>query len=276
MKWYKNPMLVFGIGLAVFAAGALFYNPRLSVFILLASVLAGSGVAYAFLKYIQPKGGHLFINTVVSTLIAFLLLNPALSLSFENVAWAFLGGAAVILAKVGPQFKRQVIFNPAALGLLGLSLLMTLVYGNDALLPTFVSWWGTDFGGYLALIILLPLISYAAYKFRKIYLVTAFLAFNAVWLYFYGGVEALVYPYITGTLYFLAGVMLLEPKTSPTKKIGQIVAALVAVMAYRYAYVIGFNNVELWAIIAVNVVNLLSKLRLSKIFKNLNSKHVSN
>jgi len=76
-----------------------------------------------------------------------------------------------------------------------------------------------------------------------------------------------VYPYTTGTIYFLAGVMLLEPKTSPTKKYWQIGAALLAVITYRYIGYFGVNNVELWAVIAVNLVHLLSRLRLSTIFQ---------
>lgn len=272
MKWYKNPMRVFVLGLALFSAGALIHNVRLPVMVLLVSVLVGGGAAYCVLKYIQPKGGHWFGNTIVSALIAFLLLNPALSLSVESIAWALMGGAAVVLAKLGPKYKRQLIFNPAALGLIVLSTLMTLVYGTDALLPTFVSWWGTDYGGYLALVILLPIVCYATYKFRKVCLVMSFLIFNALWLYFSAGSQSLVYPYTTGMLFFLAGVMLLEPKTSPTKKGGQVLAALAALLAYRYGSVIGLNNVELWAIIAVNLVHLLSRMRLSNIFQKLNFK----
>jgi hypothetical protein len=273
MKWYKNPMFVFVLGLTLFSAGALLYNLRPPVFALLVSVALGAAIAYLGLKYLQPKG-HWAGNTLVSGLIAFLLLNPALSVNFESMAWAFLGGVLVVLAKLGPKYKRQVIFNPAALGLIILSGLLTLVYGTDALLPTFVSWWGTDYAGLWALVILAPLVSFAAYKFRKLYLVISFLVFNAIWLYVNGGFQALVYPYTTGALYFMAGIMLLEPKTSPIKKSWQIAAAFAALIAYRYAEVIGLHNVELWAIMAVNLVHLLSRLPLIKFVRNLKLKNV--
>ncbi|NCP67591.1 hypothetical protein GW756_04955 [bacterium] len=267
MKWYKNPLFVFTLGLQVFALGALAYNFRTSVIMLLISVVLGAIASFYLLKSIQPKGGHLPVNTAVSALIAFLLLNPALNLSLETLFWTFLGGVLVVMAKYGPRYKKQLIFNPATFGLLLLSTFITAIYGSDALLPTFVSWWGTDYAGSWALIILLPLVSYATYKFRKLYLVISFLIFNALWIYFNAGLEALVYPYTTGTIYFLAGVMLLEPKTSPTKKYWQIGAALLAVITYRYIGYFGVNNVELWAVIAVNLVHLLSRLRLSTIFQ---------
>ncbi len=274
MKWYKNPLLLFTIGLLLFVLGALLYNFRPTVFVLLGSVFWGGGMGYLILKKWQPKSGHLPSNTLVSVLITFVLLNPALKIGVEPILWGVLAGLLVVLAKSGPTFKRQLIFNPAALGLLVLSGLLTLIYGSEALLPTFVSWWGTDYAGVYSLIILLPLIVYGALKFRKIYLVGAFLLFNAMYLFWQEGLEGLVYPYTTGMLYFLAGVMLLEPKTSPSQRPWQIGAAFMAFLTYRYIGSLGFNNVELWAIIAVNFVHLLSRLRLSNLWQKFKFKHV--
>jgi len=272
MKWCKNPLKVFTCGLGMFALGALLFNWRLPVLALLGSVALGSAFGYLMIQKLQPRR-HMLSNTLVTGVIAFLLINPALAFSFEALAWSFLGTVLVILAKLGPKFKGQLIFNPAALGLLILTTLLFLFYGGEALLPIFVSWWGTDYASPYPLLLLLPLVFYAAYKFRKLYLLFSFLAFNAVWLVVASGLSALYYPYTSGMIYFLAGVMLLEPKTSPVKPYWQIGAALVGLLVYRLAGPLGLGNVELWAIISVNLVGLLSRVSKLKLNRNLKSKH---
>jgi hypothetical protein len=272
MKWYKNPLKVFTLGLFVFALGAIAYNWRLPVWGLIASVSLGGGLGYFLLQKLHSRG-HQLSNIIVTLLIALLLLNPALTFDWVSLAWTFLGGVLVVLAKLGPKYKGQIIFNPAAFGLIILSTLLLLVYGSDALLPTFISWWGTDYFGSWPLVILIPLILYGALKFRKLYLLFAFLGFNALWILTTAGFEGLVYPFTSGMLYFLAGVMILEPKTSPIHKYWQIAAALVAVITYRYIGYIGFMDVELWAIIAVNGVHLLSRLPIVKSARKLTIKN---
>ncbi len=273
MKWYKNPLKVFTYGLGVFALGAVLFNLRLPVFALLAMVLLGSTAGYLVIQKLQPRR-HMLSNTLVTGVIAFLLMNPALVLNIETLLWSFLGAVLVILAKLGPKFKGQLIFNPAALGLLILTTLLFLFYGGEALLPTFVSWWGTDYASPYPLLFLLPLVFYAAYKFRKLYLLISFLAFNAAWIFFTAGLSELYYPYASGMIYFLAGVMLLEPKTSPVKPYWQIGAGLVGVLVYRLVGPLGLGNVELWAIIGVNLVCLLSRVSKLKLGGILKSKHV--
>lgn len=272
MHWYENPFKVFTVGLILFCLGAIAYNWRLPVWALVASVTVGSLMGYFILKKLQPRG-HLMTNTIVTFLIALMLINPALDLTLEALLWGVLGGLLVILAKLGPNFKKTLIFNPAALGLLVWSFLLFLVYGGEAMLPLFVSWWGADYASPYPLLLLIPLILYAGFKFRKQYLLLTFLIVNALWIAFNSGVAELVYPYTSGMIYFMAGVMLIEPKSSPTNKFWQIGAGIVAVGTYRLIGNLGFTNVELWAIIAVNLVNLLSRTSFLKYFRSTNFKN---
>lgn len=269
MKWLRNPVNVFMVGLIIFGFIALLYNFRLEVWLSSAAIVLGAGLAYFALGRTKLGNRHLWQNAVISTVIAVLILNPLFELSWINLLYLLLGGALVIGAKYFPSYRHQVIFNPVVAGLLALNYILVFIYGTEAVLPTFVSWWGTDFAGSYSLLVLIPLVFYGAYRFRKLPLLLIFLGLNALYLGYRDGLEAVNYIYTTGTIYFMAGVMMLEPKSSPIKIGWQAMAAVVAVLVYHEVHRIGLGNVELWAIVAVNMVHLISRIRWGKVREKL-------
>ena len=184
-------------------------------------------------------------NVLITLLITALLVHPVGSL--EELWQPALAAALVMAVKFWPNFRKQPIFNPAALGLLLASFA-----------GVFVSWWGASFG-LLALGLVLLVGGYATWKFRKWYLVLTFLILNGLWVGLGDSVESLQFIYTDATIYFLIMVMLLEPKTSPIKKYPQIIAGVIAVAFYRIGIDVGIPNVELWMILLINLLHFIDQ-----------------
>jgi Na+-translocating ferredoxin:NAD+ oxidoreductase RnfD subunit len=163
------------------------------------------------LQWIKPTRWE---HRVITALILFLL--------FDSLTpwWIFL-----ILGLVAELVQRLVrlptgpLLNPAATTAVVLSL-----FGHH---PT---WWGTNFGPRLeivegglsaALLLTVPLASYVAYKYKKLWSVAAALGtFSVAYIVLFR--VSPLYLVSEGTLLFFMLVMAIEPKTSPVLKPHQL------------------------------------------------------
>ena len=239
----KNPIQAFSLLLAVFAVGALSQNLRVDVLMTFGAILLMGGIVFVLLDKILKRKKMVW-NVLITLLITGLLVHPV---SISELWQPALAAVLVMGVKFWPNFRRQPIFNPAALGLLVASFA-----------GVFVSWWGASFG-LLALVLVVLTGLYATWRFRKWYLVLTFLILNAIWVCLGDSLESVKFIYTDATIYFLVMVMLLEPKTSPIKKYPQIMAGVIAVIFYRVGINVGIPNVELWMILLINVLHFLDQ-----------------
>lgn len=143
------------------------------------------------------------ISGLVSGLLVGLIINPT-SGYIIVLAAALAVLSKHILSYQGPHIRNH-IFNPAAFGIVAVSLL----FGNQA------SWWGVSWwpGIYLLLI---PTAGYIVYKMGRGPMVLTFLTVYAAYRLFLTGdpISSLLSP-LDATTIFFALVMLPEPQSSP-------------------------------------------------------------
>jgi enediyne biosynthesis protein E5 len=157
------------------------------------------------------------------------------SVAPNNVTWIILVlvSAVAILSKFFIKLKSSNIFNPAALGLL---VVLPLFAIGDA-------WWvAAPIEVYGVLIALTPLLVICAYDARRLFVGLSFAAtVLIVPLIIHGfvGIQspAAAWTAIISVNYFLAFIMVSEPKTSPNKRHVQIfygigVGILVSIMSF--------------------------------------------
>lgn len=172
-------------------------------------LIFGSGLAVRFLirKLIDPTISFRLEHRIITALILFLLFDPLTSWWTFLVLGAITEGAQYFLRGPGGP-----LFNPAALGVLIVSIFGTLP-----------SWWGTNplprvslLGEPFSLAALFTLLvaGYVVYRYRKLPIsLSAFGAFALTYALLYG--DSPVYIALEGTLLFFFLVMVPEPKTSP-------------------------------------------------------------
>lgn len=154
---------------------------------------------------------------------------------------------AAILASLSKQLiaagPRQHIFNPAALGIVG----ATLIFGTQP------AWWAVAFGKW-PLLVLVPLMIRILWKMKRLTLPVTFLAV------FYLLLITIISPtsevsLFDGTLLLFALVMLPEPITSPAAgKFKFLFGPLVAVFALGWGVLGITSEVFLPALLLANLV----------------------
>ena len=116
--------------------------------------------------------------------------------------------AASILVSFSKQFLavgvRQHIFNPAAFGIM----VVSLIFG------TTVAWWGVSWGK-LPLVILIPLMIRILWRLKRLPLPIGFLFVYFVYLVLSSSFESAITTLVDPTVFLFALVMLPEPMTSP-------------------------------------------------------------
>lgn len=134
------------------------------------------------------------------------------------VALAVLASLVAILAKNFVRVRRVNVFNPAALGLIVALALFSM--GDE--------WWAAgSFNVYGVAISLAPILIVSAYQARRLTASLSFaiasvgiaIAANLGYLSSLGGVAALLF----SANYYMAFIMVAEPKTSPHKRLPQAV-----------------------------------------------------
>ena len=117
---------------------------------------------------------------------------------------------ACLLASFSKQFinvgPRQHIFNPAAFGIMAVSLIFRMP----------VSWWGVVASAW-SLVILMPLMARVLWRMGRLTLPMTFLAVYFIYLTILSGSWEAVRTLADGTFMLFALVMLPEPMTSPIR-----------------------------------------------------------
>lgn len=182
-------------------------------------------------------------STIISGLIIGMLLVPG--------APAVVLFTAVVLA-IG--FKRIIrlapskhIFNPATTGLVA----VTFIFGN------YINWWG-----YSSSVIVIVGGSIILYRMRRISLPIAYVVSRAICALVFGGLALGVNAFELPNLFF-AFIMLVEPKTSPTKRNGQyICGALCGILATLSFKFFPTYDGDLIALLLINLLGLFfSKIK---------------
>ena len=153
------------------------------------------------LTYFRYRKIYIPTAAVVSGFLIGLILAPG-----EPVLVIFLASLLVSLSK---QFlasgARRHIFNPAALGIMG----VYLIFG------TTVSWWGVAWSWY-PLVIIIPLMMRLLWRLHRIYLPLGFLLVYFIYLFLTSSVDLALRTLTDSTVLLFALVMLPEPITSPS------------------------------------------------------------
>lgn len=235
MKLTLTPMVTMVLFLVLLSLGASYSYAEIDVtlwgiqFFHLALLFGSSLLTFFVIRFLKPEAKLTINHRLITTLILFLLFDPVYSW------WAFI--LLGIFTELGERLIRTVfgpLFNPAALGILILSF-----FGFSS------TWWGTSFAPRfplldidisIAILLILPLAGYVAYRYKKLKIILAALVgFIVSSLVF---TQALpLYSLLEGTLLFFLLVMVVEPKTSPnTPKEQYLYGALVGILIPLYTY----------------------------------------
>lgn len=194
--------------------------------------------------WLRKKTVEVSLSSVVTGLLIGLIFDP------------YAGIVGILVACVIASFSKaylgrgnhQHIFNPAALGIVGSSLL----FGRS------VAWWGVAWGmvpvGIIA-IGMLPVL----WKLRRLLLPITFLLVYFVVNFTHGTVVSAMRLTIDGTVFLFAFVMLPEPKTAPIRGVwvwgwGVLVGLLVFIQSLLG---IGAGDPLLLALLAANLCGFL-------------------
>ena len=239
----------------IYAAGALGFNLSTQVALHLAATL-GLGIALFYLYSIVFKKKKLLEDTLITSLILFLLLHYGET--YADLIMPALATFMAITAKFFFEIKGKPIFNPAVGGLLGLVILGYLVPQIE--LP-FVSWWGVNYESYFSLALMAIWMLTELKIWGKYPILITFLVVNGVIMLIQNQLEQFQFAYTDATLYFLGGIMLVEPKTSPHKRMDQIIYALIAVTAYQLLPTYGIPYAGILTVAIANLYNASIRFR---------------
>lgn len=255
MKFKFTPSKKAAIFLMIYSAGALGFNFKPEVALHLAATL-GVGIALYYLYSFVFKKKKSLEDTIITSLIIFLVLH------YGNVPMDHLMPALAtffaITAKFFFEIKGRPVFNPAVGGLLGLVALGYLVPNMG--LP-FVSWWGANYENYVTLALIAVWILTELKVWRKYPIVITFLLTYGIILLIQDKTELLQFTFTDATIYFLVGIMLVEPKTSPIKRLDQMVYALIAVTTYQLLFYYNLPYIGLLTIATANLFNTALRFR---------------
>jgi hypothetical protein len=220
----------------------------------------GLGTHYACAYFFGKK--KIVLNAIISLLLLAMLVHYPLSLAGEtlglNLLTSGLLAFVMIAYKNFLEYKNLPLVNPLVFALLlGAFLLPTF-----GLPPLFVSWWAADFKGLISLaLVLLWLLTWFR-PWRKFPSLLAFLLTNLVMLLLLGSETSTIsYMYTHATLYFLAGFMLTEPKTSPANLKEQIIYGVVVAVVINLSRVIGLQQADLIGIAVGNLAYAAYRFR---------------
>lgn len=251
----KSPVYIFTYLLLLYSILTLTFNfstQNLVFFVIIITLFTIIGL---IIQKINQRINY--IDSVISGLILFLILDPLTSL-LEVLIITIIYGILKFL-----RFKNMPIFNPISIALIAFYFISLITPVN----APFVSWWGTAYLDYISIIFLLPALLYSLYKFRKInYFISIFLTFVVI--------DTLIngfntFNLITGTMYFAIGIMFIEIKTSPTQKLDQIVIGILAGVILVLFNFIKLPYPILFTILSANLIFFAKKLYLLKTKKSI-------
>lgn len=251
MKFKLNPLQQFTLFLAVYSGFAVWFNFGKDVLWHLAATLGFALVLFYALSAVSKKEKVVW-NTVDTSLIIFLILN--FEQTFNSPWYAIAAVFIAVTYKFFFEYKGKPIINPTVFALLLLTSIAGVIPGAE---PALVSWWGASFAEPLAVTLLLAWILFGLGRWKKWPLFLSFIIPYAVFTYFYEWIDFTKFIFTTGTIYFFAAVMLVEPKTSPVLTRNQIIAGIFTAIVYSALLYFGVGVSALIAIAAMNLLNFI-------------------
>lgn len=210
-------------------------------------------------------------NLVISGLIVFLVWHYGVvwdistPLPWVYLVWPMVAMLGAVLVKFFGYYKNAVsLLNPAAAGLLLATLAVWISEQFAGTSYGFISWWGVNAGGWPTLILALFWTLFGTWKFRKQALVLSFLLFYAAGLFISQHIGLLTYTFTDATIYFLAAVMLAEPKSSPALPKQQMLTGVLAGIFFFAGNLLSIPYAEVWTIILVNVLNVYFRWKMMR------------
>ena len=261
-----DPIRRFALFLIIFSGLALGYNFSNDVLLHLASTLGFGLILFWLFSRISTKQKNVW-DTVITTLIIFLLLHYGANPFYPLIATFF-----ALTLKFFIEWRGSPVVNPAAAALLLTAGVLALIPGLD---QPFISWWGASFwqlpfGLSVSFILLAIWILGGFYVWRKWAIFFGFLlTYFLLVLIFYSisdnpGIGVLQFAFTDSTVFFLASIMLSEPKTSPVLPWKQGAYGFLAALAYHVLAITGVSNAALFAVVAANLFNASFRLRKNK------------
>jgi len=236
----KTQLIVFLLGFAAY----LYSIDKQSAFIftLCLSFAAASGTESLFL-YFRSKKFQVTESALVSGLIIGIVL------SGDNRWWVIaLAGILAILSKHLLRFESRHVFNPAAFGIFLSIILMASL---------------TEWRGAYLWYILVPFGTYFVYKIKKLKILAGFV----LTFFILFGTQAFIRKVPIWNIfgyfnYFYLFVMLIEPKTTPSKSYGKIIFGVGAAALIFILTDMGVKfDVELCSLLILNAFTpLLNKI----------------
>lgn len=255
-----DPIRRFALFLLIFSIFALVYNFSNAVLVHLASTLGFGLILFWLYSRISTKHKNIW-DTVITSLIIFLLLHYGGNPFFSMLAIFF-----ALTLKFFIEWRGSPVVNPAAGSLLLTAGVLALIPGIE---QPFVSWWGTSFwalpwGVSASLLLMAVWVLGGFYVWKKWMIFLSFLLVHLVILLATEEQKTTQFIFTDSTLYFLAAIMLPEPKTSPLLPWKQGAYGTLAALFYNGLLFWGIPYYELFTVVGANLFNAAFKNPLRK------------
>ncbi|MFH1283330.1 MAG: RnfABCDGE type electron transport complex subunit D [bacterium] len=166
-------------------------------------------------------------------------------LSADEAWWVFAVSSAVAIgSKYLIRFRKKHIFNPSAFGILSVIMLFGV---------------STQWKGTYAWYALIPWGLYAAYRIRKLEILTGYAAVALILFGFQAFLQGGGLWHIFGYFsYFLISIMIIEPKTAPITPAGKyLFGAGISALIFIFTELGTSYDVELMSLLIMNAAILL-------------------
>lgn len=194
--------------------------------------------------YVRKRALFLPASSLVTGFLIGLILSPEESILPFALAAAF----AVFSKQFVRAREHQHVFNPAAFGIFGASLLTGVP----------VAWWAVSWSPWV--IFLIVSVSYTLYALKRLWLPVTFLITYGVFVFVTAGSEGALSSLLDGTVMLFAFIMLPEPITSPIGgRWKYFFGPLIAVLTILVGKVGVVADVFLPALLLGNLVGFLTK-----------------
>ncbi len=219
---------------------------------------------FVFLKISNQR--KLFINTAISTLLVFLILDHSQSGASGIVVLILL-----MVNKFFFRYKNKQIFNPVAFGIVittmaGLLVGFTMpVVSFDGALTSF-----NIFGLNIPIafiFIILSTMANSIKRLKKLPMIASFLITSLIFMVLFNFDNAkaiIIATYSSPIIYFFIGALLIDPKTSPGKHKDQISFGIFAAISYVLLSKLNIFNPEIFTIFAANLYYVANRASVAK------------
>ena len=201
LKSIKTQLILYLVSFALFLA--IKERDFIFLFTILVAVISALAVEASFIYFKQRR-----LTFTESSIITGLIIGYVIS--SDEALWKFiLASALAISSKYLIGFEKKHIFNPAAFGIF----LTCILFGASTQWRATYAWH-----------ILVPFGLYFIYKIKKLEVLAGYLFISLILF----GMQALLQKtslgYIFGYFsYFYIFVMVIEPKTTPTRLMGKLI-----------------------------------------------------